>query len=117
MAEVQLHQLATDLRTALGHLLPLAEAAAVKGRKTVAIRTEDLVLLTLGAASVIGQSDQVRELELYLGADLDEPSKPQGVSVSCELCGADIGTQYKPGDGMALFRAHLAAAHPGVEVG
>jgi hypothetical protein len=31
----------------------------------------------------------------------------QGVSVHCAMCGEDLGTQYKPGDGHALFRAHL----------
>lgn len=37
-------------------------------------------------------------------------ARPQGVSVNCGHCGADLGTQYKPDDGLALFRAHRCPA-------
>lgn len=36
------------------------------------------------------------------------------VGVQCSHCGADIGDQHKPGDGLRLFKAHLAAEHPEV---
>lgn len=29
------------------------------------------------------------------------------VGVTCGACGADLGDQGKPGDGLALFRAHV----------
>lgn len=34
------------------------------------------------------------------------------VAVTCGMCHTVIGDQFKPGDGVALFREHLAAVHP-----
>lgn len=38
---------------------------------------------------------------------MNEPTWSTSIGVHCGACGADLGDQYKPGDGAALFEAHL----------
>ncbi|WP_168203845.1 hypothetical protein [Humibacter ginsenosidimutans] len=35
-----------------------------------------------------------------------------GLECTCTHCGQVIGIQYRHGDGLALFTAHIAEAHP-----
>jgi hypothetical protein len=38
------------------------------------------------------------------------------IGVTCGLCGADLGDQSRPGDGLALFVEHANLVHADVRV-